>query len=373
MKKHHIATIAVAAVAALALAAYPLENALLRLHAVQAAVIKRGFAQVMRANADMATLVNAPELRVVLCGTASPMPNAEREGPCAAVLAGGKIWLVDAGGGGWRNLMLWHLPVQKLAGVLLTHFHSDHIEDLGEVNLQSWVAGRTAPLAVYGGPGVDQVVNGFQAAYALDTGYRIRHHGEAVLPPAVGDMVPHAIESAPGVALKEGETAPVLDQDGMRITAIGVNHFPVSPAYGYRFTYGGRSVVISGDTRESSLLAQATKGADVLVHEAQSNDAVAQIRDLMAQQGNTRMAKVLGDIQSYHTTPEGAARVANAAGVKLLVLTHLTPALPGLLAQHMFMDPVAAVRSGESVLGHDGLMVSLPSGSDAVDVSDVWR
>jgi ribonuclease Z len=184
-------------------------------------------------------------------------------------------------------------------------------------------------------------------------------------------MVPHVIESAPGVVLKEGETKLVLDHDGMQITAVGVNHFPVSPAYGYKFVYGGRSVVISGDTRESPGLAEAAKGADVLVHEAQANDAVAQIRSLMNEQGNTRMAKLLGDIQTYHTSPQGAARVANQAGVKLLVLTHLTPGLPGFLAQRMFMDPVNAVRPSGSLLGHDGLMVSLPSGSAAVDVSDL--
>jgi ribonuclease Z len=371
MKGHHVAMIAAGAVAVLALVAVPVENTLLGMHAVQSMLIKRGFRQVMQANVAAAAVVDSPELRVVLCGTGSPIPNAERAGPCAAVIAGGKIWLVDAGGGGWRHLMLWHLPVEKLAGVLLTHFHSDHIEDLGEVNMQSWVAGRTSALPVYGGPGVDQVVNGFQTAYALDSGYRVRHHGAAVLPPALGDMVPHVIESAPGVGLKEGETKLVLDTDGLQITAIGVNHFPVSPAYGYKFVYGGRSVVISGDTRESPGLAEAAKGADVLVHEAQANDAVAQIRTLMAAQGNTRMVKLLGDIQTYHTSPEGAARVANQAGVKLLVLTHLTPGLPDFLAQPMFMNPVKAVRASGSLLGHDGLMVSLPSGSDAVDVSDL--
>ena len=83
------------------------------------------------------------------------------------------------------------------------------------------------------------------------------------------------------------------------------------------------------------------------------------------------MAKILNDIQSYHTTPAQAAEIANAARAKLLVLTHLTPGLPGFLLEPIFMQAVERNRPAGSILGHDGLMVSLPSGSDAVEVSDV--
>jgi ribonuclease Z len=203
---------------------------LLRMPAIQANLFARGLTRNLDTNAAAAAMVDEKELRVVLCSTASPIPNAGRAGPCAAVIANGKIWMVDVGGGGWRNLILWHFPGDHLTAVLLTHFHSDHIEDLGEVNLESWVAGRAAALPVYGGPGVADVVNGFLAAYAHDTSYRIAHHGAEMLPPDREAMVPHVIEAAPGVPLHEGQTAIVLNQDGMKITAIGVNHAPVSPA-----------------------------------------------------------------------------------------------------------------------------------------------
>jgi ribonuclease Z len=371
MKKHAWAYAAAAAVMGVALLWRPVENLALRSPTIQKLLVERGFRQVRAQNKAMVALVDAPELRVILCGTASPLAIRERAGPCAAVVAGGHLWLVDVGGGGWRNLGLWHLPGEKLAAVLLTHFHSDHIQDLGDVNLESWVAGRAVALPVYGGPGVATVVNGFNAAYSLDSGYRIAHHGVGVLPPQAQSMVPHAVETAPGIALKEGETRLVLDQDGMKITAIGVNHAPVSPAYGYRFDYRGRSVVISGDTRPSPAFAMAAKGADVLVHEAQSNAILAQLHDLMAQQGNARLAKVLNDIQSYHTDPAQAAQIANLAGAKLLVLTHITPALPGFLAEPVFMQAVERERPHGSLVGHDGLMISLPAGSDALDISDL--
>ena len=85
--------------------------------------------------------------------------------------------------------MLWRVPLQNIAGVFLTHFHSDHIGELGEIRLQTWVAGRKTPLKVYGPPGVEQVVAGFNQAYALDDGYRTEHHGAAMLPPDAVAMV----------------------------------------------------------------------------------------------------------------------------------------------------------------------------------------
>ncbi|MEJ0045964.1 MAG: MBL fold metallo-hydrolase [Rhodospirillales bacterium] len=258
-------------VVVVALLAGPVRHALLRIPAIETGVFTRGLARNLDANEAGVALVDAKELRVVMCGTASRSRTPSGRGRAPRVIAAGKIWMVDVGGGGWRNLILWHLPGDHLTAVLLTHFHSDHIEDLGEVNVESWVAGRPASLPVYGGPGVVDVVDGFLAAYAHDTTYRVAHHGAETLPPDREKMIPHVIEAAPGVPLHEGQTAPVLDQDGMKITAIGVNHAPVSPAYAYRFDYGGRSVVISGDTKASPAFATAVAGVDVMVHEAQAN------------------------------------------------------------------------------------------------------
>ena len=71
---------------------------------------------------------------------------------------------------------------------MLTHFHSDHIAGLADVNLASWVAGRQASMQVYGPQGVETVVAGFNQAYRLDRGYRIAHHGEKLLPRSAGPM-----------------------------------------------------------------------------------------------------------------------------------------------------------------------------------------
>jgi ribonuclease Z len=198
-------------------------------------------------------LADKNELSALLVGTGSPLPDKTRGGPSTLIAVGDKYYLVDTGLDTARDLILWRIPLQNVAGVFLTHFHSDHIGDLGEVRLQTWVAGRNAPLAVYGPPGVDRVVNGFNEAYALDDRYRTKHHGAAMLPPDAVTMVPKPI--MPGV---------VFEKDGLKVTAILVHHHPSDPAYGYRFDFRGRSIVIRGDTSPDEGLAHAAKGAECL-------------------------------------------------------------------------------------------------------------
>ena len=120
------------------------------------------------------------------------MPDPTRAGPCTVVVAGQKLFVVDAGAGGTKNLSLMNLPPARVDGVFLTHFHSDHIDGLGELLLQRWAGGaNTSPLPVWGPTGVDRVVGGFMSAYELDRGYRIAHHGPKVVPPSGFGGAPH--------------------------------------------------------------------------------------------------------------------------------------------------------------------------------------
>lgn len=336
-----------------------------RVPAVQDWVMRRVIAR--RMSTPPKALFGDDALRVLLCGTSSPMPHPTRAKACVAVFAAGRFWVVDTGLGSWNRLAQWQVDGRNIGGILLTHFHSDHIGELGEFNLQTWGAGRPGPLRVFGPPGVERVVGGFTEAYALDSGYRTAHHGAALLPPDVGRMEAQVIA---GPAEGAGPTV-VLQADGLTITAFAVNHKPVSPAYGYRFDYRGRSVVVSGDTVKDAGLIAAAKGADVLVHEAQANHIVAMMREEAEKTGRTRIAKILHDIPSYHTSPVEAAEVANEAGVKLLVLYHLTPPPPTSLVERAFVRGVDAVRPSGWVLADDGLLVTLPVGSDAVNVGRI--
>src|SRR6202051_1122639 len=144
-----------------------------------------------------AQLATANELSVLLVGTGTPLPDPARAGPSTMIAAGQRLYLVDAGIDSARNLLLWKVPLDKVDGVLITHLHSDHIGGLGEIRLQTWVAGRKTPLKVYGPPGIERVVAGVNETYAIDDGYRTEHHGAAMLPPSAAPLVAVTISIAP--------------------------------------------------------------------------------------------------------------------------------------------------------------------------------
>ena len=143
-------------------------------------LVERGLKKQMddqsQTGVDMLTDGN---LHVVLVGTGGPFPNTERVSVATAVIAGGEFIMVDTGPGTVRNALLQQLPMGSLSAVFLTHFHSDHIADLGEANMYSWVQGnRNKRLEVFGPPGVEKVVEGYALAYEQDSLYRTAHHGE---------------------------------------------------------------------------------------------------------------------------------------------------------------------------------------------------
>lgn len=343
--------------------------AVLRVPAVQDALFQR-----MAHNAlerDRSAMLKDDALRAIVCGSSSPMPDPHRAKACIAVIAGGKIYIVDTGPQSYGNIAVWGLPIDRIGAVFLTHFHSDHIGDLGEFNMNSWALGRPAPLDVYGPPGVERVVAGFSEAYALDQRYRTAHHTAALMSPDVWKMIAHpvALDGAPTPA--RDRTGVAFDNGVLKVTAIEVDHTPVEPAYGYRFDYKGRSLVISGDTRLHSPLAKAARGADVLFHEAQNQEMVQGLQSIASQAGNARLAHILHDIQSYHTSPVEAAALANEAKVKLLVFYHFTPPVLNMVAEAMFTRGVDAVRPGGWLMSHDGTMIELPLGTDEVKIGAV--
>jgi ribonuclease Z len=300
-------------------------------------------------------LLQSPDLTVVLCGTGGPLADRDRAGACTAIVAAGKVFLVDVGPGSFETLDLANVPTAALAAIFLTHFHSDHIGDLGEAATQSWIAGRTEPLDVYGPPGTVRVADGFTAAYAQDADARTLHHGEDYLPRAIAGLRGH------DVALGEGADASAVayERDGLRITMFRVDHDPVRPAVGYRVDYKGRVVVVSGDTRKSQSVIAHAKGADLLLHEALARDVFGRAIAVARQLGLARIAKMANDATEYHTTPVEAAEVARAAGAHTLVFTHMVPGPPNWLLERRFTAGVRDVFGGEVVAGRDGMRFTL--------------
>src|SRR6516164_2136192 len=123
-------------------------------------------------------------LHVGLCGAGAVLPDPTRAGPCVVVIAGKRLFVIDAGEGGARNLQLMGLAPGRVEALFLTHFHSDHIDGLGALLLQRWAGGaHQDPLPIFGPTGIETVVAGFNTAYGPDKGYRVAHHGAVIMPP----------------------------------------------------------------------------------------------------------------------------------------------------------------------------------------------
>jgi len=298
-------------------------------------------------------------LHVALCGTGSPLPDPTRKGPCTVVIAGKQQFLIDSGSGSGRNLGPMGITAGNLDAAFLTHFHSDHIDGLGQIIMQHWAgSGSETPLPVYGPTGISQVIEGINKAYDLDEKYRIAHHGADMMPAAGNGAVPKMFEFA------EGQTSAVVyEKDGVKVTAFAVNHEPIDPAVGYRFDYKGRSVVLSGDTSKSSNLITNAKGADLLVHEVLNKEIVTNMQGLAEKAGRKRTAKIFFDIRNYHTSPVEAAETAKEAGVHTLVFSHIVPAVPTRTLYPYYLKGTEDAFDGDIIMGEDGMLFSLPAGS----------
>jgi len=300
-------------------------------------------------------------LHVALCGAGGPMPSPRASGPCVVVVAGDQLFLVDAGSNGTRNFARLGYPLGGIDAVLLTHFHSDHIDGLGELATLRWATGDDlTPLTVYGPEGVEGVIAGFNAAYATDFTYRHDHHGDLVAPLSAAGLT-----AVPFATPPDGELATIFSGGGLTIEALRVDHAPVSPAVGYRFTYGGRTVLVSGDTAQSDNIKRFAKDIDLLVHEALSPEIIGMMEDTAKSLGNEIMAKVMFDVRDYHASPREAAETARDAGVGHLLYYHVVPPIMVPGQEALWLNGAGDIFPDYTV-GYDGVSFSLPANSTEI-------
>ncbi len=321
-------------------------------------IMEKGIEARMSAN-QLAELDDG--LHLALCGAGGPMPAPNASGPCVLVTAGQRMFVVDAGTDGTRNIGRMGYNIGDIEAVFLTHFHSDHIDGLGEMATLRWASrANTSPLPVYGPEGVDNVVAGFNQAYQYDFIYRHEHHGDAVAPTSGAGMTAKAFRKP-----DSGVLATLINESHLKIEALAVHHLPVEPAVGYRFTYKDRSLLITGDTIKSANIERFAKGIDLLVHEALAPNLVKLMNKVAKQTDNTVMAKVTHDILDYHASPVEAAETARDAGVGHLLYYHIVPpmVIPGQKA--LYLDGADKIF-GNYTIGEDGVAFSLPAGSDEI-------
>tara|TARA_B100000029_G_C17598294_1_gene964937 strand:- start:3398 stop:4459 length:1062 start_codon:yes stop_codon:yes gene_type:complete len=331
---------------------------LLRLPSIQDRLLTSAVNNIMGSQAEL----DDDALTALVCGSGSPLASPERAQACILINAGGNYYVVDVGDGSVSNLTNWRVDMSNIKATFLTHLHSDHISDLADLHLATWInQSREDKLDVYGPKGVSLVTQGFADAHQLDYQFRNEHHGDEVASLEVAGFNPRTIDLLNPVIINEG---------GLKITAFPVIHDPVKPSLGYRFDYKDRSIVISGDTKYSEDLVEYAKDADVLFHEAQANHILKIMEDVARDNGALLIEKTLQDIVAYHTTPEEAASLANLANVKHLVFYHLVPAPRNNLIEQVFFRGVNKIRKNWT-MANDGTMIVLPLASDEVIISSI--
>lgn len=281
-----------------------------------------------------------PTMRLILLGTAGgPRPRKARSGPAQVILVNDRAYVIDCGDGVARQLTLANVPLATVRHVFLTHHHSDHNADYGNLLLFAWVAGLTTRVDTWGPPPLKSITEAFWTMSEFDIKTRTADEGRVPLVPLVQV---HEL-TAGGV---------VLEDEYVRVTAARVPHPPIEIAFAYRFDSAARSIVVSGDTAYSESLIELARGADVLVHEVMDPLAVDR---LVASLPNA--AQLAQSIRAHHTSAEDVGRVAQAAGVKTLVLSHFVPAEDPALTDDDWIGAVRKHFAGTVIAGKDLLEI----------------
>jgi ribonuclease BN (tRNA processing enzyme) len=280
--------------------------------------------------------VPASRTRLVLLGTGGgPRPKKDRAASSQAIAIDDHVYVVDCGDGVARQLVAAGLPLHGVRHVFITHHHSDHNADYGNLLLLAWAAGLATPVSTWGPPPLERMTRQFFEMNAFDIDTRIVDEGRVPLVPLV-----HAHDiSADGAVMKDERVA---------VRAVHVAHPPIAHAYAYRFDTADRSIVISGDTNRSEALIRLAAGADVLVHEALWVPAVDRLVQRVANASTLKQ-----HIVDSHTSAEECGRIAAEAGVKTLVLSHLVPPDDPAVTEQMWLEAASARFKGRVVVGRD--------------------
>lgn len=246
----------------------------------------------------------SPRTAVVLLGTGMPRPNPEAAGPATAITVGDRVFLFDAGPGVMRQLAAAGLPINGVTAVFLTHLHSDHTLGYPDLVLTSWVMRRTRAMPVYGPPGTARFDSLLRAAWATDI--RVRTEG-----------LEREIAGGERVVVREFNASGVIyDSAGVVVAAIRVPHGDFPDSYGFRVVTPDRVIVISGDTGPSEAIVEASKGADVLVHEVYS----ARYLRPEDRPGGELWPQYM---RAFHTSDVEVGQLAARAAPKLVILHHV--------------------------------------------------
>lgn len=287
-----------------------------------------------------AARAQAPASRLILLGTGGgPTPKANRSAPAQAIIVNGACYVIDCGDGVARQLVQAGVALNTIRGVFITHHHSDHNADYGNLLLLAWAGNLAQRVDTYGPPPIAAMTRQFLELNDYDIRTRMADEGR----PSLEALIAAEEITADGLVMRDANVT---------VTAALVDHPPVHPAFAYRFDCPDRSIVISGDTRPSANLVRLARGADVLVHEVMHLPAIDR---LVTAESNARTLRE--HLLASHTTTEQVGRVAAEAGVRTLVLSHFVPGGLPAIPDEVWREAVRPFFSGNLIVGRDLLEI----------------
>jgi ribonuclease BN (tRNA processing enzyme) len=259
--------------------------------------------------------------RLVMLGTgAGPNPTGPgrtRYMTSHVMVSNGAAYVLDCGLGVTNQFARTGIPFTAVRTIFITHHHPDHNIEYGPFLLLGWVQGMPRSVRAVGPPPLEQMTEDSLRAYKATIDFWVE---DVKVAPLVSPEVTEV--SAAGA---------VMQDENVKVSAAIVRHPPVSPALAYRFDFQDRSIVFSGDTAPVESVAQLARGADLLVHEAMYVPALeAYIRNRIAQGSPIRFDDYMAHMKADHSPVEEVARIAQEAGVRTVVLSHLTPGIDGI-------------------------------------------
>ena len=294
-----------------------------------------------------AALKDRKATKLVLLGTGGGVgglgPRRTRKMTSHMMLSNGAAYVLDCGVGVIDQYALTGIPFSALRSIFITHHHADHNIEYGPLLLVGWVNGMHLDVRAFGPPPLKQMTEDLMRAYKTTV-----------------DFWAEDFKMTPLVTVDVSEVSaagPVTQDDNVKVSAIIVEHPPVKPALGYRFDFKDRSIAFSGDTAPLEVVAEMAKGADVLVHEAMYVPALeTYTRDEIAKGRPVRFEDVMAHMKADHTPVEDVGRIAQEAGIKTLVLSHLVPATDGI-TDDTWRAAAAKYFKGEIIVGKDLMVV----------------
>ncbi len=299
----------------------------------------------------------APAVQLITLGTtAGPFPRKDRAQSANLLIVNNALYLIDAGENATRRLVQAGVDFTKVGQVFITHVHNDHTADVPNLISVAWQYHRRDPIAFYGPPGTEEMVQAALQFDRIDAEIRLSETQDTPLEKTV-------------VAHNMGIGQIYQDQN-LKVIAAENTHFqfkPGSPAFGkyksysYRFQTLDKSVVFTGDTGPSDTVAELAKGADVLVSEVLATDEIRARLVKAGQWQKMSAAEREGwemHMTQEHLTPEEVGKLAARANAKLLVMTHLSASGADDDDYSRFVTRAAKYFPGKIVVAKDLMQVT---------------